>query len=311
MDGGGEETGGSRPDDPGDDGSLVRHRHGVLGQQGLEAEAGVPIPTVGVEDPEGRPPARRPGPAASHDDLGGLPDDVPPEPDPGLPGELEADPRPLPDRGSHRAGEPRRLEDEEGDARSAGEGGEPAEPIGKPGRPLRPGRQVDDEEVHRPAGQERSGHRQPLIGILRREHHEPRRLDATGHGLHRVEGLGEVQPGDDRATRLGLRREPEGDRGPAAREVAPQREAHPPGQTARTEDGIERRKAGGVDTGRVGCDVGLRGQVRQCCHRQRPHHVTRGARRGRSPARSKGRQGRRDIRGKGRHQVLSIEHLFE
>ncbi len=308
MDGGGEEAGASRPDDPGDDGSL-RGRL-VLDQQGLEAEAGIPIPTVGVEDPEGRPPARRSGPAARHDDVGGLPNDVPPEPDPRLPGELEADSGPLPDRGGHRAGEPRRLEDEEGDARPAGEGSEPAETIGEPGCSLRPGRQVDDEEVHRPAGQERAGHRQPLIGVLRRQHHEPRGLDAAGHGLHRIEGLGEVQPGNDRAARLGLRREPEGDRGPAAREVAAEREAHPPGQPARPEDGIERRKTSGVDPRRVG-HVGLRGQLRQVCHCQRAHYLARGARRGRSPARSKGREGCRHVRGKGRHQVVSIEHLFE
>lgn len=51
-------------------------------EQGLLAEAGIPIPTVGIEDPERGPPAGRTGPTARDDDIGGLPDNIATEPDP-------------------------------------------------------------------------------------------------------------------------------------------------------------------------------------------------------------------------------------
>lgn len=51
-------------------------------EEGLLAEAGIPIPAVGIEDPERGPPAGRAGPTARDDDIGGLPDDIPAEPDP-------------------------------------------------------------------------------------------------------------------------------------------------------------------------------------------------------------------------------------
>ena len=312
MDGGGEKAGRGRPDDPRDGRSLDRRR--ILGQE-RETEAGIPIPAIGIEDPERGPPARWARPAAGDEDLGGLADDIPPQPDPGLPGELEADPRPLPDRGGHRAGEARRFQHEQRDSRPPGEGGQAAEPVGKLRRAFRTGRQVDDEEVHGPPGQERAGNRQALVRAGRRDDHQPGRIDPPGNRLHGIEGIGEIQPGDDRAVGLGLRGEPKGDGGPAAREIAPQREAHTPGQPARAEDGVERREPGGVDLRRVHRHLGGReGRLETCRlggQRQRSQHVPGGARRGRAPARSKGRQGCRHVRGKRRHQVLSIEHLFE
>lgn len=84
-------------------------------------------------------------------------------------------------------------------------------------------------------------------------------------------------------------------------------------KAAWAEDGVQGRKAGGVDA--RGVAFRLRADIRDRQHcgrkRERPHHLSGGARRGRSPARSKGRKGRRHVRGEGRHQVLSIEHLFE
>ena len=100
MDGSGEGTGRARSDDPGPAaGSLAGWR--ALGQEGLEAEAGIPIPAIGIEDPERRPPTGRTGSAARDDDLGGLPDDIAAQPDPGPTGQLQADPRPLSDRSGH------------------------------------------------------------------------------------------------------------------------------------------------------------------------------------------------------------------
>jgi hypothetical protein len=311
------ERGGCR----GTPGGLDRARP-VDDEERLPAEAGVALAAVGVEDPEGRPPAGRSGAVAGDEDLGGLTDDVPSETDPGPPGELEADPRPLPDRRGHRSDEPRRLEDEEADPRPAGEGGEAAEAIREPGGALRPGRQVHDEEVHGPAGQERARDREALLGVGRAEDDEPFRTDAAGHRLDRVEGGREVQPGHDRATRLGRRGEPEGERGPPAREVALEREAHPARQAAGSQDPVQLREPGREDAGRIGgaeagawieAGAGIELELlgRGGGHRQGADHLAGGARRGRSPARSKGRQGRRHVRREGRHQAFSIEHMFE
>src|SRR5215212_1979854 len=62
-----------------------------LDQEPVETEAGVPLSSVRVEDPDRRPTARRAGPVATDDHLRSLADDVPPEADPRAPGELEAD----------------------------------------------------------------------------------------------------------------------------------------------------------------------------------------------------------------------------
>ena len=51
-------------------------------EEGLLAETGIPIPAVGIEDPERGPSPRWPGPTARNDDIGGLPDDIAAEPDP-------------------------------------------------------------------------------------------------------------------------------------------------------------------------------------------------------------------------------------
>ncbi len=316
--GGGSMAAGSRVAGSGDLERTTPDRR-VFPEQRLEAEAGIPIPAVGIEDPERDPPPRWAGAAARDDDIGGLPDDIPSEPDPRPAGKFQTDPGSLPDRGGHRAHEPGWLQGEQGDTRPPGKGGEPAEPIGEPGRPVRTRWQVHDEEVHGPPGQERSCDREALVGTGRGEDDEPLQPDAAGHGFHRVERRCEVQPGDNRPARLGFRNKPECERGSAARKVSAQREAHPARQSAGPEDGVQGRKAGGVDTGEI------RGRLRdrQCGrHRERPHHHPDGgsvpggarrggARRGRSPARLKGREGRRHVRGKDRHQMLSIEHLFE
>ena len=298
-------------------------RERALGEECPETEARIPIPSVGVEDPERRPPPWRAGPAPGDHDLGSLADDIATQPDPRPASELEADPRPLPDRGGHRAGEPRWFEDEEGDPGPSGQGSKPAEPIGEPRGALGMGWQVDDEEIHGPARQERSGHREALIRIGRREDDEPFRPDPARYGLDRIEGIGEIQPGDDGATRLGLRGEPQGDGRPPAGEVAAQGEAHAARQAAGPEDGVKRRKAGGVDAGGIRGDTGYRRarpdigrlvrvriKLRQRRHRQGPDHLAHGARRGRAPPRSKGRKGCRHVGGEVRHRA-SIEHLFE
>lgn len=51
-------------------------------EEGLLAEARIPIPAIRIQDPERGPPAGRAGPTACDDDIGGLPDDIAAEPDP-------------------------------------------------------------------------------------------------------------------------------------------------------------------------------------------------------------------------------------
>ncbi len=293
----------------------------ALAEKWFEAEAGVPLTPIGVEDPEGCVPSGRTRTIPGDDDLRGLADHVPPKADPGPPGELEADPRPLPDRGGHGRDQPGRLQDKERDPRPPRQGREATQAVREPCRTLRPGRQVHHEEVHGPAGQERAGDGQALLRARGSEHHQPFRLHAAGHCLHRIERRGEVKPGDDGAARLRLRGEPERERGPPAREVPAERETHSAGQSARAQDGVQLREPGGEDAGRIrdarkwvpGPDARVRIRrgdgIRH--HREGAHHLPDGARRSRSPARSKGREGRRHVPGEGRHQVFSIEHLFE
>ena len=297
-------------------------------EERVPTEAGVPLPAVGIEDPEGRPPAGRAGAVAGDHDLRGLADHVPPKADPGLPGELQADPRPLPDRGGHGCHEPGRLQDEEGDPCPPGQGRKPAKAVREPGRPFRPGRQVHDEEVHGPAGEERARDREPLLRAGRGEDDEPLGLDAAGHGLHRVECRREVQPGDDGATGLRLRGEPEGERGPPAREVPSEREAHPSGKPARPEDGVQLREPGREDAGRVRRrrqpppEVAARSARTEATPprairpgmpvpaRGRPSPPRRGAARP-HPSAIEGSQEPPSRPGRGLPSGVSIEHLFE
>jgi len=205
------------------------------------AEARVALAALGVEDPELRPPPRRAKPVAGDDHLGLLADDVASEPDPAASRELQPEAGGLRDGRGETGGQPGWLEGHEQRLRPAGEGREPAEPVGD----LRGGRagvrtrwQVDDEQVHRPAGEQRPGDREALVERVRREDDEPVEPDTAGDGLDRVEGTGEVEPGDDRAIGLGLRGEAEGERRLAAAGVAAEGDAGAAGQAARPEDGV-------------------------------------------------------------------------
>jgi hypothetical protein len=299
-----------------DDGGIDVGRFWPRVQEVLAAEAGVPLPSVRIEDPDRRPPPGRAGPVAGDDHLRSLADHIPPETDPRLASQLEADPGRLADGGGHARDEAGRLQDDEGDPGPSSQGGEPAEAVGDAGGTLDPPGQVDDEEVHGPPGEERAGDREAFIGIRRGEDHEPLRPDAASDRLHGIQGRGEVHPGHDGARCLGLRDQPQGERRPPAREVAPERQAHPARQATGPEDRVERCEPGRQNP----CRISLRGLIRclgrpvigsrERHHRERSDDLADPARRGGAPLRPKGRQGRRDIGGKRRHE-LSIEHLFE
>ena len=131
---------------------------GLIEQEIRAAETGVPFTALGVEDPEGGSLARRPVSIAGDQGLRALADDVPSEPDPGPPGEFQAQAGGLGHGGREAAGGTRRLEDDEDRVRSTGEGGQATEPIGDAGRTVRGGEpaagQVQEEQVHRATGQQ-------------------------------------------------------------------------------------------------------------------------------------------------------------
>ena len=286
------------------------------------AETAVPIATLGVEDPQLRPSPRRSVAAARHDRLRPLADDVPTEPDPGLPLELEPEPGRFGDGGREPARQARWLEGDEERLGPAGERGETPQPVGDLGLArARVGtcREVEDEDVDRASGEEHPRDRQALVEGLGHEDDEPVEPDAAGGGLDRIEGAGEVEPGDDRAIRLGLGDEPEGEgRGARARGTG-QGDARGPGeaQPGRPDDRVERREAGPDDPLDAGPRLarGSRSKLgwvierldREGCRGQRPDHPRSCS----PPPRLERRQSRRDVRGETGHRTASIEQMFD
>ena len=307
------------------------NRPGV--QQLLAAEAGVALASVRVQDPEGRSPARWSGPIAGDDHLRALADHVPAEPDPRSTSQLQTDAGRLADGAGETAGSRGTwwLEHDDGDPRPSRQRRQASEPIDEGSsrtraEALRAGpfrvtargtaRQVDDQQVDRPTGQERAGNREALVGIGGRQDDEPLRLDPTSHHLDRVKRGRQVQPGHDRALGLRRRGEPQGEGRPAARCIAPERHAHAPRHAAGAEDGVEVGEARGEDPievdGRTWPEITIR-----CLERnggEGAHDfetIPREPGRRRAPARSEGRQGRLQVRGWSGHLPFSIEHLFE
>ncbi len=275
-------------------------------------EAGIALLSVGVEDSQLGSPPRRTEPVARHRDLRPLTHDVAPEPDPGAVGQLEAQAGRVGDGRGQPAVERRRFEDDEEGVRAAGERGKPAEPVVDAGgvaiaRPA--GGQIDEQEVDGAGGEQAAGHRQALVERLRREHDEPFETDAAGDRLDRVEAARQVQPGDDRAVRLGLGGEPERDGRPAARPRAAERDAGRARDAARSENRVEVHESGPDDA----LPRDIRRGDRLGGQRDRgegPDHVPGESRSCRAPARLEGRQGGRHVRVEGSHRPAIIERLF-
>lgn len=319
-------------------------------EERIPSEAGVPLAAVRIEDPDGGPAARRTEPAPGDDDVRPLPDDVPPEPDPRPPHELEAEAGGALERLSQRRRQAGRLQDDEHRAGSPSERPEAPQAIRDGGRAPRDGilpgsrdgppmlplhgaptvlpracpnvGEVHEEEVHRPALDERTGHRQAVLDRIRGEDDEPFEPDAARDGLDRIEAAGEVEVGHDRAAGLGFRREAKGEGGLAAREVPPNGDARLPGNATRADDRVERGEPGGHDAAVIRPPERLRCRERLRRLRERPVLVRQGdgrkraddladmPRSCRSPARPERSEGFGQIGGGGRHGPLILEHLF-
>ena len=294
-------------------GRLNQPEPGFVGEEAVAAEAGVTLATVRVQDPEGRPPAWRAGAIARDHHLRSLADHVPAEPDPRSTAELQPDAGRLADGSREAIRQARRLEHEQGDPGAPGQRRQSTEPVGERGglatwrrapcgcaAARQPVRQVDDEQVNGAPREQRAGDRQALVRIRRGHDDEPRRVDAPRNGLDRVERRREVQPRHDPARGLGLRGEPQRQRGPAARGVTAHRHAHPARHAAGPEDRVELREAGredprGIDSrrrprSRVG-PVRVRVGVDRNGHGgERPHDLAGVAGSSRAPARPQGRE---------------------
>jgi hypothetical protein len=224
---------------------------GLVDQQGVPDETGVPLAALGVEDAEGRPAPRRTVAVVRDERLGALADDVAAEADPRAARQLEPDPGRLGDRGREAAGESRGVEDQQQRLGATGECRESMESIGDPRGSVGPGQptagQVEDEQVDRSTSQEAPRDAQALVEAGRGDDHEPLEADAAGDRLDGVKAARQVEPGDDRPGSLGLGGDAQAEGRPAAGSLPADGDTGRLREPARTEDGIERSEPGADD----------------------------------------------------------------
>lgn len=223
------------------DGHPVR-RTGV--EESLDASC--PVPLVDVADLQLDPPAGRPEPVASDRDEGALPDHVTPEPDPVMTLQLEPDACRLGERPAKRGGQAERLQNEEACPCQPCTCGKTPQQAFPPRRQAP--RQVHDEQLDRPATEQCSREAESLDRISGAQDEEPGEIHTACDRLERIERATEIQPGGDRAAPLCLGDAAQRKRGLSARLAPAQRDAGVTDQAARSEDGIQCRKAGRDDT---------------------------------------------------------------
>jgi hypothetical protein len=243
---------------------------GRVSQELLPRETGVTGTPLRVQDLEVRVPARRSVVIARDRHRAALPHHVPAQPDPFGPLQLQAHTARLLDGGHQPPPERVRLHDHQQRPRAPRERREPAKPIADAhaaDRRVPAIGQIDDEQVHGPGGEQRRREAQGLLEVDGREHHEPLRADPTGDGLHGIEGPGEIEPGDDRARRLCLGREPEGEGGLARGGIPAQGDRGGARQPAHAQDGVERSETRRHDAAIR--DRRRLGRTRRCDRRQR------------------------------------------
>ncbi len=202
-------------------------------------------PAVGVEDLQLDQPARRAEPVLRHRHRRLLPDDVPSEPYPGTPLELQAEAGHLGECRMDGRGEVRRLENDETGADPSGVRRQPADDdlLALPGAR----RQVDHEQVDRPTREEGTRECEPLGRIGRAQDDQPAQVYSPADCLEGVERVSEVEEGDDRPARLRLCHAAERERRLAARGGPADRRARAAREPPWTENRVERREAGRDD----------------------------------------------------------------
>ena len=288
----------------------VAGRAMCIKKQRVAGEARIPVAALGVQDPEGGLPSRWPVAVVRDERLRALADDVATQADPRPTNQLEPNAGRLVDRGGEAAGESGRIQDQEQGLRAPGERGQSMESIGDPARLVRlrqsSAGQVQDEQVDRPSRQEAARDRQAFVQAGRRDDHEPFEADAAGDGLDRIETARQIEPGHDRALGLGFSHDPEGQGGAAARAVAADRHAGRGRETARSEDGIERREARVDDAVVVGSGFVPWLFTRERRDGQRPDDP----RSCRTPSSPEARDSGVHITTSGRHRTPILEQTF-
>jgi len=276
------------------------------------------LPAICVEDPEGRSPPGGTEPASADRRLGPLADDVAAESNPRAPRQLEAEGGGLGHGPRETRGQVRRLDDEQERARPSRNGRDPMEAVdGGPEGPARaaiapplraPGTEVEHGHVDGPSLEERAGHRERLVERFGDEDREGIEADAARRCLERIERPADVDPRRERAGRLRLGNETEGEGRGAARPDATKRDRRREWDAAGTENRVERREArrddpvpssrrfsglldGSRDHREGAVDLGL-------C---RPQVALEPSRSCRTPARPEGRESGGDVRGRGGH----------
>jgi len=213
------------------------------GEELRAPQARVPRAAIGIEDLEDGAPPRGAVAVAGHLHVAALAHHVPAQPDPARAPQLQAQAAGLLHGRRKRAAQHHGLQHHEQRARPPGERGEPAQPVPHPlpchGR-VPPVRQVQHRHIHRPRREQRTGHRQRLVQVHRRQHHQPLRPHAACHCLHGIERSGEVQPGGDRTAGLCLRDHPQRRGGLAAGRVPTERHRGRARKATGAQDGIQR-----------------------------------------------------------------------
>ncbi len=190
-------------------------------------------------------PTGRPEAVFGHGHRRALPDHVVSQADPAAPLQLQAQAGQLGKGALQRVAESGGLEQYEPGPQAAGVGNQAAQRRLVPGPQAR--RQVHHEQVDGPTREERTRQPEALVRVRRTQHDQPAQVHASRSRLQRVEGAGEVQPGGDRALRLGFRKRPQGERRLARRGTAVESDRGLARQATRTEDRVERRETGRHD----------------------------------------------------------------
>jgi len=197
---------------------------------------------IDVMDLELDLPPRRPEPVLGHRHLSPLAHDVPTQPDPAAPRELQAEARGLREGTVDRCGRSSRLEHDEPGTDASRVGGQAAQRMLLAGRHVT--WKVDHQEIDRPTPEERSRKGESLRRILRPEHEQPAQVHPATDRLERVEDPGQIQERDDRPACLRLRHAAQRERQFAARRITADRCARLEWQPTRAQQRVQGREAG-------------------------------------------------------------------
>ena len=293
----------------------------VVAEEVRAAEAAIPLPALGVEDPELRPSPRRPVAAPGDERLGPLADDVAAEPDPATPGELEAEPGRFGDRGREAGASARAARGRRGASPPAGRG----PPGGAAGRRPSPGscrrfgrggRSMTRTSTERAARSipaiDRPSSSVSGVRTTSQSSRTPRATASTGSSARARSSQATIAPSAWASATRRRARVVAPELG-APRSATPAFRGSPPGPTIASRSGkpvrtIRSTPVRGSPAGEGASPIEVIGRIgRQRRRGQRPDHLRSCS----PPPRLERRQSRRDVRGEAGHRTSRLEHLFD